>query len=244
MRENKIYKISETIGKIDEKYVNEATAYTGEEKVVRHNGWIKWGAIAACFLIIATVFSIGIPSIRNNPDTGETEIVLSQSPLAIKVYASVESTEKEYTEMSLTDAITITNEYNPLLSSASGIGIHFEFIYNGGIMELTTDNGVFRTWDIESGYGPVTDVGKTYTIDGNGHIFWAPSDKANNSDMSTIKVIITDKGNVVGLASIQIRSDDNKSTFFAELEKAVEIPLVDGEYQKIDQGYIDNFFNN
>lgn len=130
------------------------------------------------------------------------------------------------------------------MSSASGIGIHFEFICNEGIIELTTDSGVFRTWDIESGYGPVTDVGKTCTINGNGHIFWAPSNKTNDSDMSTIEVIITDKENVIGLASIQIRSNNDKSIFYAELEKAIEIPLVNGEHQKIDQGYIDNFFNN
>lgn len=56
MRKNKI---SETIGNINQKYVNEATAYTGDAKVVHRKEWMKWGAIAACFMLIA-VLSIGI----------------------------------------------------------------------------------------------------------------------------------------------------------------------------------------
>lgn len=56
MRKNRI---SETIGNINQKYVNEANAYTGEAKVVRRPAWIKWGAIAACFALVA-VLGIGV----------------------------------------------------------------------------------------------------------------------------------------------------------------------------------------
>ena len=56
MRKNRI---SETIGNIDQKYVNEATAYTGEAKAVRRPVWIKWGAIAACLALVA-VIGIGV----------------------------------------------------------------------------------------------------------------------------------------------------------------------------------------
>ena len=52
-------KISETIGNINQKYVNEATAYTGGAKVVHRTRWLKWGAVAACFTLIA-VLGIGI----------------------------------------------------------------------------------------------------------------------------------------------------------------------------------------
>ena len=51
--------ISEAIGNISQKYVNEATAYTGEVLADRPAGWMKWGAIAACFALVA-VLSIGI----------------------------------------------------------------------------------------------------------------------------------------------------------------------------------------
>ena len=52
MRRNKI---SETIGNIDQKYVNEATAYSGETKAVRRPVWVKWGAIAACLVLVAVI---------------------------------------------------------------------------------------------------------------------------------------------------------------------------------------------
>lgn len=52
MRKNRI---SETIGNIDQKYVNEATAYTGDAKAVRRPVWMKWGAIAACFALVAVI---------------------------------------------------------------------------------------------------------------------------------------------------------------------------------------------
>lgn len=56
MRKNRI---SETIGSIDQKYVNEATAYTGDAKAVRRSVWMKWGAIAACFALVA-VIGVGV----------------------------------------------------------------------------------------------------------------------------------------------------------------------------------------
>lgn len=53
-------KISETIDNINPKYVNEATTYTGDAKKKAHRtGWMKWGAIAACFALVA-VLGIGI----------------------------------------------------------------------------------------------------------------------------------------------------------------------------------------
>lgn len=52
MRKNRI---SETIGNIDQKYVNEATAYTSDAKAVCRPVWMKWGAIAACFALVAVI---------------------------------------------------------------------------------------------------------------------------------------------------------------------------------------------
>lgn len=53
------YRISEIIGNINEKYVGEATVYSGNAKALRHTGWIKWGAIAAC-LVLVVVLGIGV----------------------------------------------------------------------------------------------------------------------------------------------------------------------------------------
>lgn len=51
--------ISEAIGNINQKYINEAVIYAGELKALRHNKWTKWRAIAACFAIVA-VLGVGI----------------------------------------------------------------------------------------------------------------------------------------------------------------------------------------
>ena len=52
MRKNKI---SEAMGNINQKYVNEATAYTGEATTARRPVWMKWGAVAACFALVAAI---------------------------------------------------------------------------------------------------------------------------------------------------------------------------------------------
>lgn len=233
--------ISDIIGQIDATYVDQAAVYTKADPRRRRN---KWGAVAACFVILAVVFCIGIPLIRQNPVTGKPEIILSQSLLTVRVYASAESSDPEYTELSLDEIITIAGEHNPILSSASGIGIPFFFAYDGGTIELTANGGRFLTWDIETGSGPITDVGETYTMHGSGHIFWAPSDGMNDIDRSTIDLIVKHDGHIVGLASIQIRAGKEQYTASAELKKAVELPMVDGKYQEIDQAYLDKFFGH
>ncbi len=59
MRKNRI---SETIGNINQKYVNEATAYTGEVKAVRRPVWMKWGAVAACLCLIVAAM-VAVPNL-------------------------------------------------------------------------------------------------------------------------------------------------------------------------------------
>ena len=59
MRKNRI---SETIGNINPKYVNEATAYTGEVKAVRRPVWMKWGAVAACLCLIVAAM-VAVPNL-------------------------------------------------------------------------------------------------------------------------------------------------------------------------------------
>ncbi len=69
MRKNRI---SETIGNIDQKYVNEATAYTSEANAVHHPGWMKWGALAACLALVAV---IGFGAFRSGLFGGNEQIV-------------------------------------------------------------------------------------------------------------------------------------------------------------------------
>ena len=72
MRKNRI---SESIGKINTKYVDEATAYTGESKAARRPVWMKWGAIAACLCLVVAIV-IALPGILGDSgnDGGHTAI--------------------------------------------------------------------------------------------------------------------------------------------------------------------------
>lgn len=54
--------ISETIGNINTKYIDEATEYTGVAKITPKKVWYKWVAAAACF---AVAIMIAIPFISN-----------------------------------------------------------------------------------------------------------------------------------------------------------------------------------
>lgn len=51
-------RISETIGNINPKYIDEATEYKGAEKNTPRKVWYKWAAVAACFVL---VLAIGFP---------------------------------------------------------------------------------------------------------------------------------------------------------------------------------------
>lgn len=62
MRKNRI---SEIIGNINQKYVNEATAYVGETKAVHRPVWIKWGAVAVCLCLIVVVM-VAVPKLFGN----------------------------------------------------------------------------------------------------------------------------------------------------------------------------------
>ena len=76
MRKNRI---SETIGNINQKYVNEATAYTGEVKAVRHPVWMKWGAVAACLCLIVAAM-VAVPNLFGD-NAIKDETIISDSNL-------------------------------------------------------------------------------------------------------------------------------------------------------------------
>lgn len=52
-------RISEIIGNINSKHIEEASSYAGEEKRNRPLNWKKWTLVAACFVIVA-VLAFGI----------------------------------------------------------------------------------------------------------------------------------------------------------------------------------------
>ena len=77
-------KIADIISNIDSKYVNRASAYSFNKKAVSRNKWIKWGAVAACFMC---VFAIGLTMLilkLNNGRHGE-HFIADQEPIIVSV---------------------------------------------------------------------------------------------------------------------------------------------------------------
>ena len=50
---------SSALGKVNDKYIMEAVTYERKKK----SGWLKWGAMAACFGLIFTVTMAALPGI-------------------------------------------------------------------------------------------------------------------------------------------------------------------------------------
>lgn len=72
MRKNRI---SESMGNINQKFVNEATAYTGEAKAIRRPAWMKWGAVAACLCLVVAAM-VAVPNLLDN-NTVENGSIIS-----------------------------------------------------------------------------------------------------------------------------------------------------------------------
>ncbi len=63
-------KFSDAMSELDTKYVDEALNY---KKKAKKPGWVKWGAMAACFAVIAV---LGSRRICNSGLFGEPKLTL------------------------------------------------------------------------------------------------------------------------------------------------------------------------
>ena len=54
---------SSALGKVNDKYIMEAITYERKKK----SGWLKWGAMAACFGLIVTVAMAALPGLLKGP---------------------------------------------------------------------------------------------------------------------------------------------------------------------------------
>lgn len=95
-------KFSEAISELDSKYVDEALNY---KKDAKKPGWVKWGAAAACFAVIAVlgvgVFQSGLFGNKTDIATLEngTEIVFVKSEMtASSINIDGEVTTRQLTE--------------------------------------------------------------------------------------------------------------------------------------------------
>lgn len=55
---------SNALGKVNDKYIMEAITYERKKK----SGWLKWGAMAACFCLIVTVAMAALPGLLKGPN--------------------------------------------------------------------------------------------------------------------------------------------------------------------------------
>lgn len=78
-------KISETMQNINQKYVDEANAYTGVVKTVHRPIWVKWGAIAACFALMLLA-GVGIFHLQQGNDGGMYgELMQDREPIVVSI---------------------------------------------------------------------------------------------------------------------------------------------------------------
>lgn len=68
-------KFSEAMGELDNKYVDEAINY---KKKVKKPGWIKWGAMAACLVLVCVA---AISLFPNNNDSVTTPGIADAAPM-------------------------------------------------------------------------------------------------------------------------------------------------------------------
>ena len=72
-------KFSDAISQIDDKYINEALNYKKNKKIT----WIKFGAVAACFVIVVTAVSV-LPNVT--PDKPKNRFGLSDNSYNVTIF--------------------------------------------------------------------------------------------------------------------------------------------------------------
>lgn len=135
----------------------------------------------------------------------------------IRLYSTYSAEEQVYSEMKIGQPIEILTDYDPVLSSPSGIGILLKIESEDYTVSLSAEKGEFRTWDIVNGSGSVNTVGRTYYIGNSGYIFWAPGKITNTENYKcTIWIKGYNGAQYVNIARITVTTNDDR-TFSAVL---------------------------
>lgn len=123
---------------------------------------------------------------------------------SIKVYAA-EKTEN----LSQSDVVKIKGDFNPLMSSSTGIGIEFEVTPYEAIT-LRAESGYFVTWDKDS--GEISNRGTSLSISETTDFFWTFDGETKDTSIE-----VTDGKSV--LSNIKISYDENSNYFYAEMSE-------------------------
>lgn len=110
--------ISEIIGNISDKYVDEAILYTGKENKLRHSRLLKWASLAACLCVVLVgAFAIS----KSNPSVSELEYypdTWNESTLSDSEAAGTEIPEQTSTAQNESDTSPV---YYSSLRLADGV---------------------------------------------------------------------------------------------------------------------------
>lgn len=121
-------KISEIVGNISTKYVDEATFYTGNTKKLRYSV-LKWGAVAAC-LCLALGAAIAIPKL-NAPDDIAISTGVPDYPAMImidgKVYKDSGKVLEPHTAIEQDGQIISTCDEVPTENNQSNFGTGYGY---------------------------------------------------------------------------------------------------------------------
>lgn len=194
---------------------------------------------------------------KNNPDDSKTAETSSSDTLmqgtitpnpalSVKVYASSSSDEQRYSTITSKTPVKIDTNFDPLSSSSTGVGIHFEFEYPQGEITIIAEHGTFKNWNQE-GDGTISDLGNKYVFMEKGDIYWSPTfEELSTLQTTHIKVMVMDQGVDATLATIKITKEDDGRTFSADLENLTRCRANEGTTLNIDQleKDFDNHYSN
>ena len=154
---------------------------------------------------------------RNNGDMDGNGLTVGDAQAIQRKLLGLDSESSEI-EPELGDIVSIKTPYRPAMSDWSGIGILLEFDSKDYSITLSTNEGHFTTWDIETGDGVVTNVGKTYDVGNKGYIFWTPDNLHYDEKFESEILVIGEKnGKSIEVGKIVINMND-KNTLSAVIK--------------------------
>lgn len=126
---------SNALGKVNDKYIMEATIYERKKK----SGWVKWGAAAACFGLTLTAAMVTLPGILKEPGN-----VVPSSTLDSEPVISVDDEPYVTDSPQFSDEQNINiNWDNVVVNESAGMGL------DAGLLYRDPDLYVEETWGEE-----------------------------------------------------------------------------------------------
>ena len=228
MKEKRLLK---AMGKVDEKYIEEASP----AQHAKRPGWLKRGAIAACLcvaLLAGVLFKIPGP-----------DVTIAPGFLVVTAYAA--SSDEEIT---MQEGIELPTDYKWSLAMSSRPGLPLKLStteYDDLSFEVSVDGGTLLFWEGNK----IKYLDSSFNTGNDTTVYWTNLSQTGENDferyMGTtayINIVIREEENIVGYAVVEISTNDLENepaqTYSIKLLKSISFPKVNGEYQKITAEYV------